>query len=133
MPKGSFRRPRYGFFALFLAFLLGAWAGLSPAIFTLQNFLILLCLVFLRLPWFYLFGTAVITWFLAAFLIDPALGRVGEFLLSEPALGGLWTSAYQLPLVPLTRFNNSMVLGAFAIGLCLIPLWGALAWKFRRA
>jgi uncharacterized protein (TIGR03546 family) len=39
-----------------------------------------------------------------------------------PALKPLWTSLYNMPVVPYTRFNNTIVLGSFAIGfLLLVP------------
>lgn len=133
MAKGYFRAARPSYFPRFFALLLGAWLGLSPAIFTLQTGLILLCFVFLRLPWLSFIGAALVCWGLGMVLLDPLLSRIGEFLLTEPSLAGLWSTFYNVPLLPWTRFNNSMVLGAFALGLCLIPLWAAFAWRFRRA
>ena len=45
-------------------------------------------------------------------------------MLKAPALRGVWSSLYDLPIVPLTRFNNTVVLGNLALGLLLfIPLY----------
>src|SRR3569832_982120 len=40
-----------------------------------------------------------------AYLIDPVAHRLGLLLLKAGALHGLWTVLYDLPIVPLTRFN----------------------------
>ena len=55
---------------------------------------------------------------------DGPAHRIGLALLKAPALRGLWTSLYDLPIVPLTRFNNTVVLGNLALGLVLyVPLY----------
>lgn len=52
--------------------------------------------------------------------------RLGWFLLKAPALQGLWGALYDMPIVPLTRFNNTVVLGNLALGAALyIPLYFA--------
>jgi len=50
---------------------------------------------------------------------DPFAHRLGHFLLSAPPLQSLWTSLYNTPMVPWTRFNNTVVLGNLVIGLFL--------------
>ena len=52
---------------------------------------------------------------------DPAANRIGWYLLSLPALQGFWTTLADLPIIPWTSFNNSVVLGSFVMGLWL---WG---------
>ncbi|MDE2512040.1 MAG: TIGR03546 family protein [Elusimicrobia bacterium] len=58
------------------------------------------------------------------YAIDPLAHKIGWVLLRAGALHGLWTALYDLPIVPLTRFNNTVVLGNFVLGLALYaPLY----------
>jgi uncharacterized protein (TIGR03546 family) len=60
------------------------------------------------------------------YAVDGLAHRIGLALLKAPALSGLWTSLYDLPVVPLTRFNNTVVLGNLVLGLALFaPLYFA--------
>lgn len=55
---------------------------------------------------------------------DGAAHRLGWALLKAPALGGLWAALSDMPIVPLTRFNNTVVLGNLVLGLALFaPLY----------
>lgn len=55
---------------------------------------------------------------------DGLAHRIGFSLLKAPALAGLWAALYDLPVVPLTRFNNTVVLGNLVLGLALFaPLY----------
>lgn len=57
-------------------------------------------------------------------LTDKLAHPIGLFLLERPALRGLWTWLYNLPIVPWTAFNNTVVLGSFMLGLVLLyPLY----------
>jgi len=54
---------------------------------------------------------------------DPLLDRIGYALLTMEKLVPIWTDLYNIPLVPFTSFNNSLVLGGFLAGLILfIPV-----------
>lgn len=93
--------------------------GMSPA-FSLQSALIFLC--------FFLFRIQVSMAFLATFffafvawLLDPVFHRVGCLILEMGALQPLFTKLYNLPIVPFTRFNNSVVMGAGVVALLLSP------------
>ena len=55
------------------------------------------------------------------YLADAPAHALGRALLTAGALKPLWTFLYDLPIVPLTRFNNTVVLGNFALGLLLYP------------
>ncbi len=58
------------------------------------------------------------------YAVDALAHRIGLALLKAPALHGLWTALYDLPVVPLTRFNNTVVLGNLVLGLALFaPLY----------
>lgn len=60
------------------------------------------------------------------YALDPLAHGIGLALLRAGALHGLWTALYDLPIVPLTRFNNTVVLGNAALGALLYaPLYFA--------
>jgi uncharacterized protein (TIGR03546 family) len=66
---------------------------------------------------------------LISYLADPLFNRVGEFLLTRPPLQGFWTALYNTPVVPWTRFNNTLVLGSLVMSLALfIPIFLVTAW-----
>ena len=65
-------------------------------------------------------------------LLDGLLHAVGYAILTAPPLQGLFTHLYNVPLVPFTRFNNSIVMGAFITGLILlVPLYFLFRWLVR--
>lgn len=101
-------------------FMLGSLAGFSP-ILTLQGlgvWLIILALDVNLSAAFLAFTLAA----LIAYLLDPLFHELGYFLLVNlDALRPLWTSLYNAPLAPLTRFNNTLVLGSFVGALVMSP------------
>lgn len=75
--------------------------------------------------------TVVATTFLATRL-DPYSHQLGEYVLTHPRVGELATSAWQLPLVPWTDLNNTVVMGSFLIGVgALIPIFAVTYPMFR--
>jgi len=52
-------------------------------------------------------------------LVDPLTHRVGEALLTHPSLQPAWACLHDLPLVPWTGLNNTVVLGNLLLGLWL--------------
>ena len=71
-------------------------------------------------------------WLFFAFALDPLLHPIGAFLLNLGALRGLWTWLYNLPIVPWTQFNNTVVLGGFFLGVILIwPIYKAMIPAFE--
>jgi uncharacterized protein (TIGR03546 family) len=105
-------------------FALGAALGLVPK----GN---LFALVFFLLFFFFNVnkGLALLSAFFftaVGYAFDGPAHALGRALLSAAALRPLWTLLYDLPIVPLTRFNNTVVLGNLAIGLILYaPLYAA--------
>lgn len=101
-------------------FALGSIAGLSPHL-TLQILFVWLVLLVVDVN----LSAALLAftlWALIAFLLDPIFHWVGYFLLVDlNGLRGLWTALYNAPIAPLTRFNNTVVLGSFVIALVLSP------------
>ena len=61
--------------------------------------------------------------FLALSLVVPVfdglLNRLGHWVLTMPALQELFRAAYAVPIVPLTKFHNTLVAGSLLTGLLL--------------
>jgi uncharacterized protein (TIGR03546 family) len=70
------------------------------------------------------------------FALDPLFDVLGRVLLVDvAALRPLWTWAYNTPIVALSNFNNTVVLGSFVVWLlALVPLFFLVRWlvtKYR--
>jgi uncharacterized protein (TIGR03546 family) len=101
---------------------MGMILGFTPA-FSLQTLLVILLLFFFRIQIGAALGAAFF-FKLLAFPLDPAFDAVGARVLEAPALQGLFTTLYNLPLIPLTRFNNSIVMGSGVVALLLaVPVF----------
>jgi uncharacterized protein (TIGR03546 family) len=102
----------------------GMILGFTPA-FSLQTLLVIVILFFFRIQ----FGAATITavfFKMLAYLLDPLFDVAGGAMLETDALKGLFTTMYNAPLIPLTRFNNSVVMGSGVIALILaVPVFFA--------
>jgi len=100
-------------------FALGTLLGLWPG-FTLQELLVWLVLLVLNVNIAAaLLALTVVT--LIAYLFDPLVHRLGyAVLVQADALRGLWTALYNAPIAPLTRFNNTVVMGSFVLGLVFV-------------
>jgi uncharacterized protein (TIGR03546 family) len=90
---------------------LGACLGLTP-IGNLHNVAVFLLALVLNvsLAGFALGWTAFVP---LGFAFDPLFDAVGRWLLSAPSLTPLWTKLTNLPVVPYTHFDNTVVLGSF--------------------
>lgn len=112
---------------------LGAALGLTP-IATVHNVLIVLLALVLNvsLAGFSLGWTLFIP---AGFLLDPVFDAIGGALLGAPGLAAFWTKLANLPLVPYTNFNNSIVLGSLVCWVAAwLPIWFLARWaivKYR--
>jgi len=105
-------------------FILGMMIGLSPSFFTLTNLFLVLLLIILNVN----LATAIFSYAIfsgVAYLLDPVSHSLGyQLLVKTEGLRSLWTSLYNSPLVPFTRFNNTVVMGSFVISLILlIPMY----------
>jgi uncharacterized protein (TIGR03546 family) len=88
--------------------------------FSLQTLLVFLCLFLFRVQ----IGMAFLSAFFFSFVawaLDPLFHAVGSAILGAPALRPLFTALYNMPIVPFTRFNNSVVMGSGVIALALSP------------
>lgn len=65
---------------------------------------------------------------LLAVLLDPAFHALGFLFLAQlPALQALWESLYNLPIAPLTKFYNTVVMGSsISAALLLFPVYFAM-------
>ena len=98
----------------------GVFLGFAPFL-SIQTVLVLLIVFIFRVQ----LGAAFLSAFFfkfVAFVLDPVADPIGRFFLENVSLRPLWTSLYNLPLLPMTRFNNSIVLGSFVISLLLCPV-----------
>jgi uncharacterized protein (TIGR03546 family) len=94
--------------------------GMSPML-SLQGILVLLCIFVFRIQ----MGAAFLAAFFFAFIawtLDPAFHALGSAILEADGLQGLFTAMYNMPFVPLTRFNNSIVMGAGVLAVILSPV-----------
>jgi uncharacterized protein (TIGR03546 family) len=102
---------------------LGAVLGLSP-LFSLHNLLIvaLAFLLQVSLPGLFLGWALFVP---LGFLLDPLFDTVGGWLLlDQSGLVPVWTAWYNAPVIALTNFNNTIVLGSFLVWLVLfVPLF----------
>lgn len=55
-----------------------------------------------------------------AAMLDPVADALGRSVLTHPSFAPLWAWAYQLPLLPWTRFNNTIVMGSLLLSLALV-------------
>jgi uncharacterized protein (TIGR03546 family) len=104
-------------------FALGSILGLSP-MFTLQGAVVWLIIFVLNVNLSAAL-LALTVFSLFAFLLDPVFHWVGyQTLVNIDVLQGFWTALYNAPVAPLTRFNNTVVMGSFVSALVLfIPVY----------
>jgi uncharacterized protein (TIGR03546 family) len=109
-------------------FAFGALLGLVPAKGLMPVVLFLVALVVNINLVMVMLGAALFK--ILSYAVDPAANQLGHQLLSQvSALQPLWTQLYNMPLVPYTRFNNTIVMGSLVIGLVLfIPLFFLAKW-----
>ncbi len=104
---------------------LGFILGFSP-ILSLQGILVLLIMLFFRVQ----IGAAFISAFFfsfVAFLLDPVCNSIGQSVLEIESLRPLFTDFYNMPIVPFTKFYNSLVMGSGLLGILLSPVIFLLA------
>lgn len=107
--------------------------GMTPVM-SLQSLIVFMCLFFFRIQ----IGAAFISAFFfkfIAFLFDGVFDSVGQMVLETKSLEPLFTTLYNMPIIPFTRFNNSIVMGSGIISFILSPIvfYGAkiLVFKYR--
>ena len=100
-------------------FALGIIVGLSPT-FTLQGIIVWLIILTIDIN----MAAAILSFTLFslfAYLFDPLFHSLGFWILTQiDPLYGTYTTMYNMPLAPLTRFNNTVVMGSFVIAILLL-------------
>ena len=98
----------------------GVFLGFAPFL-SLQTLLVLFVVFIFRVQ----LGAAILSAFFfkfVAFLLDPVADPIGRALLERESLRPIWSQMYNVPLLPMTRFNNSIVMGSFVISIILCPI-----------
>ncbi len=97
----------------------GLILGFAPAL-SLQTLLVIALLFFFRIQ----IGAATIFAFffsLVAWMLDPVSHQIGTAVLEMESLKPLFTEMYNMPIIPLTRFYNSIVMGSAVLSILLSP------------
>ena len=112
----------------------GLILGFAPFI-SIQTFLVLIIIFVFRVQ----IGAAFLSAFFfkfVAFLFDYPAHLLGKAVLEMEGLKSLFTTMYNMPLVPMTRFNNSIVMGSMIVSVLLFPiafvLFQKLILKYRQ-
>lgn len=111
---------------------LGAVLGLTPLL-NLHNLVVVALILVLNVS----VPGAMLGWALATplgFALDPLFDAVGHrLLLATPPLEPLWTALANTPVVPLTNFDNTVVLGSVVCTLvAFAPIYFGCRWAVRR-
>ncbi len=99
---------------------LGFVMGLSPML-SLQTFIVFLLILMFRIQAGAAFLSAFFFKFIGFFL-DPLVDPIGRWVLEQVSLRPLFVELYNVPLIPLTRFNNSVVMGSGVLAFVLFPV-----------
>ncbi len=94
--------------------------GMTPSL-SLQTLLVFCCIFLFRVQAGAAFTSAFFFKFVA-FLLDPVFHTVGFQVLQIESLQGIYTMLYNMPIVPFTRFNNTIVMGSAVISIALTPV-----------
>jgi uncharacterized protein (TIGR03546 family) len=111
---------------------LGAVLGLTPLM-NVHNLVLFVLAMILNVS----FPGVMLGWlaFLPfGFALDPLFDAVGRaLLLGVPALVPFWTWCFNTPLIALTNFNNTIVLGSFVVWLVTsLPIYFLARWAVTR-
>lgn len=87
---------------------LGVFFGMVPGL--LMKCLIFVLIMILQVNIGAALASAAV-FALIGFFTDPLSDKLGYFILNAEALVPLWTVLYNTPLVPFTKFNNTIVMG----------------------
>ena len=98
----------------------GLVLGFAPAL-SLQTIFIFTLIFFMRIQIGAAFSSAFF-FSLVAWVLDPIFHEFGMVILEMGALKGVFTTLYNLPIIPFTKFYNSVVMGAGILSLILFPI-----------
>lgn len=98
-------------------FALGAILGLVPNMF--MKLVLFIVIMIFRVN----VSSAFLAWAvyeILSFALDPLFDIVGFYILNIDSLNAFYTWLYNLPVVPFTKFNNTVVIGSLVVGIILI-------------
>lgn len=99
---------------------LGLVLGFAPFL-SIQTLLVIFFIFIFRVQ----IGAAFLSAFFfkfVAYCFDYPAHILGKAVLENDSLRPLFVSMYNMPLVPMTRFNNSIVMGSMLVSILLLPL-----------
>jgi len=104
-------------------FILGMIIGLTP-LWSLHNLVVLFLIIVLNVN----IGMALFSFALfsgIAYLFDPLFHELGFYILVDlTGLREAWTGLYNVPIIALSKFNNTVVMGSLLSSLILlIPVY----------
>ncbi len=97
----------------------GLILGFAPS-FSPQTLLVFIVILLFRIQAGAAFTTAFF-FALIAYIFDPFLNSVGRFMLELEGLKSLYTTLYNMPIIPFTKFYNSLVMGAGVVSILAFP------------
>ena len=98
-------------------FALGAILGLVPNMF--MKLVLFIIIMMFRVN----VSAAFIAWAIyeiLSFALDPLFDIIGYQILNISFLNAFYTWLYNLPVIPFTKFNNTVVMGSLIAGIILI-------------
>ena len=99
-------------------FVIGMFMGLTP-FWTFHNMILIVILIIVNIN----IATAMFSFVLfsaIAYMVDPLFHRIGYFLLVDlNSLKDLWTYLYNFPIIALSKYNNTVVIGSLAVAILL--------------
>ncbi len=102
-----------------VGFACGLILGFAP-VFSLQTLLVIFVILLFRVQAGAAFASAFFFAFIA-WILDPVFDSVGSVILEMDVFSGIFTTLYNMPIIPFTKFNNSIVMGAGIVSIILSP------------
>lgn len=98
----------------------GLILGFAPAL-SLQTLLVFIIIFIFRVQAGAAF-TSAFFFAMVAYIFDPMFDQVGQVILEMESLKPLYTTMYNMPIVPFTKFYNSVVMGAGVVAIAMFPV-----------
>lgn len=104
-------------------FVFGMILGLTPFL-SLHNLIVVILIIILKVN----LATAIFSFGIfsaIAYLVDPLFHSFGYYLLVDlESLNSFWTWLYNVPILALSKFNNTVVMGSLVSSLILgLPVY----------
>lgn len=111
---------------------MGSALGVTPLL-NLHNLLIIAAVFLFNVS----VPAAMLGWIVftpVGFILDPWFHAIGGWLLADsPGLVSVWTALYNMPVVPLSNYNNTVVLGSLVGWIALVlPIFYGARWGVGR-